>query len=680
MAKATIIVAGGASTYSFPFDYLSKQFVKVTVIAADGTTTTDKVYNVDYSVEDKTVTFKTTAPLATEKVKIYRETSTTKMVSFVDASILRAKDLNTLDYQVLHLMEEEQDYIDLNAMSFDTQFNAWNAKSFRIENVADPVADQDIVPYGFVKGIKESALASENAALASENAAKASENAAKASENAAKASENAASTSATNASSSASSAASSASDANTAKVAAQAVLTATETARDAANSARNDAQTAANNASTSQSAASSSAVAAATYATNAATSETNAATSATSAGASQVIVKGYMDQLAASALSVWGNPKNLLDNAGFAISQQWPTVNLRKSVDGYRVCDRWIVANTAPGYMYSQLKTTGASDYTDGRGRYNSIQLDTGTAITPTGSMWFGLIHRLMGGDIAGVSGFGYSNARSFSLSFYVKVSVAGVYSGRIDGGDKADFTTMCTYGFDFTVPTANVWTRISVPIPAPTGGTHWWETLDSLRVVILVGCGPDLIGAPSIYKNKWSYDIPTSIFRDNTVTYANFLGTAGATFQFMQPQLEWGNVVTPWEPKFQSVWTELRNCQRYYERSYMIGSNNNGYGEGVADPAGALWYNVMPLAVNLFGIKYEEKIVSPSIRVYSGIVASSSSVTMWEASGTGSPVSHSEVAYAAEYINTRQARIRATSTLSTHTGASFHFVADTGY
>ena len=55
MAKTVVIYAGGNTEYQFPFDYLRKEFVKVSLVAANGTPT-DKVYGSDYTVTDRKIT------------------------------------------------------------------------------------------------------------------------------------------------------------------------------------------------------------------------------------------------------------------------------------------------------------------------------------------------------------------------------------------------------------------------------------------------------------------------------------------------------------------------------------------------------------------------------------------------------------------------------------------------
>lgn len=92
----------GRPVYNFGFDYISKDFVKVTL---DGTELT---YNTDYTVEGSSVVLKE-APTETKELVIYRSTATLPLVQWTDSSIMLAKDMNLAQYQIQHLAEELQE-------------------------------------------------------------------------------------------------------------------------------------------------------------------------------------------------------------------------------------------------------------------------------------------------------------------------------------------------------------------------------------------------------------------------------------------------------------------------------------------------------------------------------------------------------------------------------------------
>ena len=141
---------GSTTDFSVPFDYLAKKFVKVTVDSREklggdyGDTTKD------YFFVDKTTIRFNTAPTSGTEIIIRRYTSATdRIVSFKDASVLKAKDLDASSIQTIHIAEEGRDIIN-DALIVDKEDN-WDAKLRKITNVNDPENDQDAMTLGYYK-------------------------------------------------------------------------------------------------------------------------------------------------------------------------------------------------------------------------------------------------------------------------------------------------------------------------------------------------------------------------------------------------------------------------------------------------------------------------------------------------------------------------------------------------
>lgn len=155
--KASVIYEGNASqlVYAFPFDYLRKKFVKVEDIY---TNITELTIGVDYTVEDKQVRLVKGIPLG-HSVKIYRETTTSPLVEWQDASVLRSADLSLQEVQLLHLAEETADKVFDSGMStaYDNP-NCWDGQYKRIINALDPIEDGDVVTLRYIKANQDSLL------------------------------------------------------------------------------------------------------------------------------------------------------------------------------------------------------------------------------------------------------------------------------------------------------------------------------------------------------------------------------------------------------------------------------------------------------------------------------------------------------------------------------------------
>lgn len=190
MASTIANYQGNGSTTDFnvPFDYLAKKFVKVTVDSREklggdyGDTTKD------YFFVDKTTIRFNTAPASGTEIIIRRYTSATdRIVSFKDASVLKAKDLDVSTIQTIHIAEEGRDIIN-DALIVDKEGN-WDAKGKRIVNVGDPIDDNDAITLKFYKDDAKGAYQAKLDAEAARDAAKVSEKNAKTSEVNAKESE-----------------------------------------------------------------------------------------------------------------------------------------------------------------------------------------------------------------------------------------------------------------------------------------------------------------------------------------------------------------------------------------------------------------------------------------------------------------------------------------------------------
>lgn len=161
MASTIAFYTGDGTTTDFtvPFDYLAKKFVRVslgvTILKGGDYGDTSK----DYYFLDKNKVRLKVPPASGEVLTIRRYTSATdRVVSFKDASVLKANDLDVSSVQTIHIAEEARDIIN-DALIKDKEGN-WDAKGNRIVNVGTPEADSDAMTYGVYKADALGALQS----------------------------------------------------------------------------------------------------------------------------------------------------------------------------------------------------------------------------------------------------------------------------------------------------------------------------------------------------------------------------------------------------------------------------------------------------------------------------------------------------------------------------------------
>ena len=188
MASTIIIYEGDGirTDFTIPFDYLKKSFV--TVRLGTGTTLTGGDYGdtgSDYYFLDKTTIRLKVAPASGEPLTIRRYTSATeRVVTFKDASILKATDLDTSQVQAFHIAEEGRDILE-DSLSVNREGN-WDAKNKRIVNLADPVNPQDALTKAYYDADSQKVQANRDETEKFMERAETAADSAKASEEAAK--------------------------------------------------------------------------------------------------------------------------------------------------------------------------------------------------------------------------------------------------------------------------------------------------------------------------------------------------------------------------------------------------------------------------------------------------------------------------------------------------------------
>jgi hypothetical protein len=230
------------------------------------------------------------------------------------------------------------------------------------------------------------------------------------------------------------------------------------------------------------------------------------------------------------------------------------------TANGYSI-DRWIYSSNQVGKISWQRGTpnSNASNF-----QYYMF-FNVISAYTPLAGDTFALGQNIEA-DMVGDFNFGASFAQPVTLSFWVNSTLIGTFSGSIRNTDVTR-----SYPFTFSIPTANVWTKIIITIPGDTAGT--WVLNGNgagLNVNFDLGCGATLRGPA----NAWA----SANYAGVTGT-ATLVASAGATFALTGVKLEVGSVATPFNR--QSLAKSLADCQRYYQ--VLAGLLVNGFSSQAA-------------------------------------------------------------------------------------------------
>jgi len=242
--------------------------------------------------------------------------------------------------------------------------------------------------------------------------------------------------------------------------------------------------------------------------------------------------------------------KNMIINGDMRISQRFGTTATTISsgnfvIDRYRCED-----NTAASTTHQQV--TDAPP-----GFHNSLKVTvTGTDTTVNAGDFHYFRHIIEGNNINHLN-WGSSNAKTVTLSFWVKSSVPGNH-----GASLWNNAFNRSFPFLYTISIANTWEYKTITVPGCPDGT--WETgiNRGINIGFVQSVGSSYTGTP----NQWN-----SAGDVGPTNHVNLTATNGATWYITGIQLEVGKNATEFEHR--SIGEELALCQRYYTQANTASS-----------------------------------------------------------------------------------------------------------
>jgi len=276
--------------------------------------------------------------------------------------------------------------------------------------------------------------------------------------------------------------------------------------------------------------------------------------------------------------------KNRIINSNMVIDQRNAGASVTPTTTSYTL-DRWNAGLTQAS-KYSVQQNAGS--VTPPLGFTNYLGVTSLSAYSITSSDFFCLIQAIEGFNTADL-GWGTANAKTVTVSFWVRSSLTGTF-----GGSLSNSAGTRGYPFTYTISAANTWEQKSVTIAGDTTGT--WLTTNSVGIYVVFGLG---VGSTySATAGAWT----TTVNRAFSATGAtSVVGTNGATFYLTGVQLEVGTQATTFTTAGGSYGAELALCQRYYYKKGPQSSSDVRYGIGFsASGSSTTAYINITLPVNM--------------------------------------------------------------------------------
>ena len=235
--------------------------------------------------------------------------------------------------------------------------------------------------------------------------------------------------------------------------------------------------------------------------------------------------------------------KNRIINGDMVISQRNGTSSVTPT-DGQYVLDRFgCFVSQASKYTVQQ----NAGSVTPPAGFTNYLGVTSTSAYSITSTDYFAITQYIEGFNTADLA-FGTANARTVTLSFWVRSSLTGTFGGAIRNS-----AANRSYPFSYTISAANTWEYKTITIPGDTTGT--WLTNNGIGIAVWFGLG---VGSTfSGTAGSWQ-----AAGLNSTTGATSVVGTNGATWYITGVQLERNTTATPFE--WIPYGTELALCQRY--------------------------------------------------------------------------------------------------------------------
>jgi hypothetical protein len=235
--------------------------------------------------------------------------------------------------------------------------------------------------------------------------------------------------------------------------------------------------------------------------------------------------------------------KNRIINGDMRIDQRNAGASVTPTNAQY-LTDRFSALLTQASKFTAQQN---AGSVTPPAGFINYLGMTSSSAYSIGSGDAFGVLQKIEGLNVADL-GWGTANAKTITLSFWVRSSLTGTFGGSILNSDVTR-----SYPFTYTINSANTWEYETITIAGDTSGT-WLKTNGiGLNLNFSLGTGATYNGTAGSWAGAYYLSATGA---------TSVVGTNGATFYITGVQLEVGSSATGFE--YNDYGRQLIQCQRY--------------------------------------------------------------------------------------------------------------------
>ena len=243
--------------------------------------------------------------------------------------------------------------------------------------------------------------------------------------------------------------------------------------------------------------------------------------------------------------------RNLIINGAMQVAQRG-TSTASITTGNYYTVDRWTGYINTLGTWTQSVET----DAPTGSGFRKSLKMLCTTAdASPAAADVCNFYTTLEGQNLQAIKK-GTAAAEQLTISFWVKSNVTGTYVVEFYDNDNTRHMVK-----QYTISSSTTWEKKTITFPADTTGAFDNDNNGSLNCIFYLSSGSD----------RTSGTLPSSwasvTDANRAVGQTNLAAATDNYWQITGVQLEVGDTATPFE--FKPFEKDLRECQRYYEKSY---------------------------------------------------------------------------------------------------------------
>jgi len=261
--------------------------------------------------------------------------------------------------------------------------------------------------------------------------------------------------------------------------------------------------------------------------------------------------------------------RNLIINGGFQVWQRGTTADTATSGD--YMCDRFLLGFSGLDGNVDWDQETSTPD-----GHNYALKVSTDASESSLDAGDFLRVEQRFEGQNLQLLQKGTSSAKSVTLSFWVKSSVASTYTVALEDRDTSSFREI---GKSYVINSANTWEHKTVTFEGDTVGALDNDNAYSLGLYFWIDAGSTYTSGT--FSTAWQARDTDERVYDTT----GWLVSTSPQFYLTGIQLEIGEVATPFE--HEDVGTTLDKCQRYFQNNgglrvikggYVASGGNNFY------------------------------------------------------------------------------------------------------